>query len=162
MSFILVALLTWLGPSAQAASGHPGETTRVGDWRLTVHREVFTGVVTCKLVRGRTEYRRHTLIVHLPARVDTSAAVYRIDQGKPFWVRQDQMRTARMGFALDDDSLENPSGGLVRIPAERLVGAHALSIEATTNLTPFQFRIDGLDAALARAGRLGCDAGGLD
>lgn len=141
---------------------HRSEVVRVGDWRLTVHREAFTGAVTCRLARRWMEFRRQTLIIHLPTRVDSSAAVYRIDQGSPFWVRQDQMRMARLGFALDNDNLDNPSGGLVRIPAERLVGARLVFIEAVANTRPYMFRIDGLDVALARAGQFGCGGGGFD
>jgi hypothetical protein len=142
---------------------HRSELVRVGEWRLTVHREAFTGATTCRLMRRWMEFRRQTLIIHLPTRIDSSSAVYRIDQGAAFWTRDDQMRMARKGFALDNDNLNNPSGGLVRIPAERLVGARLVFIEAVANTPrPYMFRIDGLDKALVLAGQMGCGSGGLD
>ena len=151
-------------PTHRSQTAPPrSELTRVGNWRLSVHREAFTGTVTCRLTRRWMEYRRQTLIIHLPTRIDSSAAVYRIDQGAPVWVRDDQMRMARKGFALDNDNLDNPSGGLVRIPAERLVGARQVFIEAIANTPrPYMFRIDGFDTVLALAGQLGCGSGGFD
>jgi hypothetical protein len=139
-----------------------GETHSVGGWRLYVVTDRFTGQRSCKLYRPKVDYQRQALVLHLSRRADTSNAVYRVDGGPLVSSRADDMELARLGFALSDDDLENPSGGLVRVPARRIEGASAVTVEVPASHRPIRFRIEGLAAALETAAEAGCPAGRFD
>jgi hypothetical protein len=157
----LVGMLGLLSPF-----GHgPVKTThrKVAGWTLTVSHDSFSQSTRCALRRSKAIVFRHALVFRLPAQVDTSAAVYRIDGGPPMRVENDAMDLARLGFALTDDDLDNPSGGLVRIPQDKFLRAsRSVAIEATPGRRVASFRIDGLTAAMDRAAALGCKADSFD
>jgi hypothetical protein len=127
-----------------------------GGWTLRLHRDHFAQRLACQLSKHRITYERGALVFHLSPDIDTSSAVYRVDGGPPMDVRLDQGRLARLGFALENDDLANPSGGLVRIPEDRVVGAYAVAIELKADSRPRTFAIAGFDAALASARAAAC------
>ena len=157
MPLALIAMLTLPIPWSHKPA--PREVSHVAGWTLRVHAERFTGRLACQLSRPRIDYRRHALVFHLSARTDTAAAVYRIDNGPPLWSRDDDLDLARLGFALHSDDLDNPSGGLVRIPEQRIVAARTVSIEARADGSPARFKIDGFATALDAAHKAGCREG---
>jgi hypothetical protein len=149
--FALLALhLPWTHGDAR------GEAHRVAGWTVTAHVERFTGRMACQVTRPGVAYRRQALVFRLSPRIDTSAAVYRVDAGAPVWARTDEPELARLGFALHGDDLNNPSGGVVRVPQGRLAGARAVQIETAADHRPFKFVIAGLAEALDAAKRAGC------
>jgi hypothetical protein len=150
----LIALLSFPVPWKHA--GPTGAPDRVDGWTLRVQADRFTGAHTCRLWRGGIDYQRQALVFHLPASIDTAGAVYRIDGGPAVPAASDEPELAALGFALHDDDLDNPSGGLVRIPSHRLTAAEAVKIEAAPGRRPVKFRISGLTAALAAARQAGC------
>ena len=127
-----------------------------GEWTLNVRTDSFTTGHVCKLTRPGIDYQRQTVILHLPARTDTTNAVYRIDAGPPVEARADDLQIVRLGFALQDDDLQNPSGGVIRIPVTRLVGARSVRVETAAFSRSRKFDLDGLDAALAAANAANC------
>ena len=155
-SLALAALLGLHVPSLHVPWPHSSEVSHVGGWVLKAHLDRFAGERSCTLSRGRIDYQRQALVFRLPARVDTDAALYRIDGGEPIAVRADEAELAGLGFALHNDDLDNPSGGLVRIPVHRLASAGAVQIEAAPGRRPVKFRIGGLAAALDAARAAGC------
>jgi hypothetical protein len=102
------------------------------------------------------DYERHAIVFRLGAGVDTTDAVYRVDDGEPIAVRDEMTSMARQGFAIYQDYLLNPSGGLVRVPERRAVGASTVKIRALTRGPVTTFRIEGFDAALEAALKAGC------
>ena len=133
---------------------------RVGAWTVRAHTDRFTQRSTCAVARPRVRYERQALVLQLPARLDTSAAVYRIDDGPVISVGADAMELVRLGFALHDDDLANPSGGRVTVPASRLGGAHTIRVEAGPRGAVYTFKVDGLASALDAGRSLGCGADG--
>ena len=131
-------------------------TRRVGAWTVRERTDRFTHRATCAVARPRVRYARQALVLQLPGRLDTSAAVYRIDDGPVISVREDAMELARLGFALHDDDLANPSGGLVTVPPRRLAGARTIRVEVEPRGAVYSFKVDGLASALDGAARLGC------
>jgi hypothetical protein len=131
-------------------------TRRVGAWTVRTHADRFTHASICALSRPQVRYERQALVLQLPARLDTSAAVYRIDDGPLIAVREDAMELARLGFALHDDDLANPSGGRVTVPARRLAGARTVRVEVKPRGAVYKFKVEGLAGALDAAGGLGC------
>jgi hypothetical protein len=134
------------------------ERSHIGAWRLVVETDRFTGRLTCQLQRGGIAYERQALVFHLSSRVDTTNAAYRIDGGPTVWSRTDAMELAGLGFALYNDDLANPSGGLVRVPMRRVMGAHAISIQPKANASAIKFNIQGFDLAMKAADKAGCTA----
>jgi hypothetical protein len=151
-----LTLIMFLGLSGFGHSPSDGQTRHVNGWTVRADSDRFTGQMICHLSRGRVGYEKQALVLHLPSHIDTSNAVYRIDGGQPDWVRDDEMELARLGFALHDDNLNNPSGGLVRIPERRVGSASAVSIETVTNRRPITVNIDGFAPALEAASKAGC------
>ena len=150
----LITLLSFPLPWKHAApTGAPG---RVDGWTLRIQGDRFTGARRCQLSRGAMDYQRQALVFHLSARIDTAGAVYRIDGGPAVAAASDEPELAAQGFALHDDDLDNPSGGLVRIPVHRLTGAGEVQIEPAPGRRPIKFKIGGLAGALAAARQAGC------
>ena len=150
----LIALLSFQLPWTHApASGPSG---RVEGWTLRVQADRFSGARACRLWRGAMDYQRGALVFHLPVHVDTAGAVYRIDGGPAAPVSSDDAELASLGFALHDDDLDNPSGGVVRIPGRRLASAGEVRIESGPARRPVKFKIGGLAAALDAARQAGC------
>ena len=158
-SLALAVLLGLHLPSPHLPWPHaagPRTVSHVAGWTLAARLDTFAGERSCTLSRGRVDYRRQALVFHLPARVDTAAALYRIDGAAPVAVRADEAELASLGFALHNDDLDNPSGGLVRIPAHRLAVAGEVQIEAAPGRRPVTFKIGGLSEALDAARAAGC------
>ena len=153
----LAALLGLHLPSLHVPWPHgAAQVSHVDGWTLKTRLDRFAGERSCALSRGRIDYVRQALVFHLPARVDTAAALYRIDGAAPVGVRADEAELASLGFNLHNDDLDNPSGGLVRIPVHRLAGAAEVEIEAAPGRRPVKFKIGGLSAALDAARGAGC------
>lgn len=131
-------------------------TRRVGGWTVRTRMDRFTGQSACALIRPHIRYERQALVLQLPAGLDTSAAVYRIDDGSVVPIREDAMELARLGFALHDDDLANPSGGRVTVPARRLIGARTIRVEVKPRGAVYRFEVDGFASALDAAAQLGC------
>jgi hypothetical protein len=135
---------------------------RVAGWVVSVRADGFTGRVACDLHKPRIEYRRSALVIRLGRHLNTADIAYRIDGGPPIWTRSDEMELARLGFALGGDSLTNPSGGLVRIPARRLQAARVVAIQPRPWKAPIQFDVAGLGPALDAATKAGCGPNSFD
>jgi hypothetical protein len=141
-------------PRGQQHLTLPWQTHReqgVNGWKLNVRLDRFTYRRTCSLHRDRVHYERQALVFHLPPHTDTSRAAYRIDNGAPRWVSADAMELARLGFALHDDDLNNPSGGVVRITLARLAGGKQVEIEPRSFGPWIRFNAGGIEGALAAA-----------
>jgi hypothetical protein len=165
MPFLAAVLALLLAASAvqadaadQTGKSQPRQRTqaRIGAWKLTVQHDLFAGRVACELVDGRLAYERGALVVRLPRGADTSAALYRIDGGAVMTAADDYPSLATLGFAIWQDNLRNPSGGLVRIPAPKIAAARELTLEPAPSGRVWHFPLDGLPAALAAWKDAGC------
>jgi len=156
MALVSLLLFPALGDHGAVRNAH----YRVGRWILNIRTDRFADERTCRLSRPGVTYERQALVFHLPPRLDTTTAIYRIDDAPPVAARNDLMQLAHLGFALQNDDLANPSEGLVRIPADRLASARTVKIEARAFSHPFTFKIDGFGAAKVLAEKVGCPSVG--
>jgi hypothetical protein len=156
-----LALVTWLSLTPHYREAHVRHW-HVQHWVVTVDTHRFTGDKTCRLVNGPVDYRRDALVFHFSDQVDTSNAIYRVDAGAPRTAQSDLIDLAKLGFSLYAPSLDNPSGGLVRIPTTRLQGASLVWIQAQTGKYPIKFTIAGFAAALDVARNAGCTEASFD
>ncbi len=151
---VLIALLLASPHATRTVS--VAQRSQIAGWTLDVAVDRFTGGRGCRLFRPGIHYERQALVFHLTARTDTTAAVYRIDGGAPIATRDDRSDLARLGFLLDGDALDNPSGGLVRVPEARLATAATIWIAPRPGGRPLLYDLGGFAAAHARAEQSGC------
>jgi hypothetical protein len=128
----------------------------VQHWALEAKTDRFTGKTWCHLERGPMSYLRQALVFHFPVRVDTSDATYRVDAGTPQSAKSDAVALAKLGFSLYAEDLDNPSGGIVRIPMTKLLSARSVLIQIRAGRYPTPFTIAGFSAALDSARTAGC------
>ncbi len=134
--------------------------SQIEGWTLRVHTDRFAEHTTCRLSKRYIYYDRGALVFQLSSRANTIAAIYRIDGGPPRAASDDAMEFARLGFAIYNDDLTNPSAGLVRIPEGRLRAARAIVIEVKRSL--FKFDVSSFAAALQGARHAGCGPGAFE
>ncbi len=151
---IMLSLWPWRHAPALVVERH-----RLGAWTVETRDDRFAGRRTCRVTAPGLTYERGALVVRLGRRTDTADAVYRVDDGPPVAVRSELMDMARRGFAIDQDDLANPSGGVVRIPEARLSQARRISIRAGVNRTIVRVGVTGFAAALDSAHAAGCAPG---
>lgn len=156
MTASFIALATALSLPFLGAQDVQRQHQRIGAWTLTVTHERFAGAVKCRLTTNRVGYERQALVMRLPAQVNTASALYRIDDGDPRPAAGDAMELASLGFALTRDDLDNPSGGLVRVPARLLAEASRVGVQTRPGGPVFRFKVAGLQAALDAARAAGC------
>jgi len=139
--------------------GHPQvrETTRhVGGWTLRIDKDAFTGQASCWIGKQDIEFQRDSLVFHLGHETDTSDAYFRVDDGAVRSVRETTLEDERRGVYRNGGPLENPSGGLVALPAPDLAGARRVYIRATPRHMPRVFDVSRLADVLAAGDRAGC------
>ena len=133
------------------------ETTRhIGGWTLRVERDSFTGSAACWIGKQDIEFQRDALVFHLGHDVDTSDAVFRVDEGAVRSVRVAKLEDERRGIYLNGGPLENPSAGLVALPSAYVLGAQRIYIRATPSHLPRVFKVGRLADVLAAADQAGC------
>ena len=152
LPLLLALALAWPWTHSTVRTEH----RHIGDWRLIVRTDAFERKTRCQLYEHGVDYRRGALEFHFAPGVDTSAAVYRVDDGPPIETTAELMQIAELGFAIHDDNLRNPSGGVVRAPLARLQGAKTIAIQPRWGRPPVRFRLGQLQAALEAATKAGC------
>jgi hypothetical protein len=132
------------------------ETTSLGDWRLDIAHERFSGEIACRL-RSRDHkslYRAGAVGFRFKSRWDVAAAVYRVDHSEPRYSRDDLPDLIARGVPMDRGGMDNADAGIVWIPYEHLTRANAISIEPRRDRRAVTFHFRGLvalrDIALAR------------
>ena len=129
---------------------------RLGRWQLEMIRDPFVGTVACTLRSGPMTFTAGAMTFQFSARIDTFAAVYKIDGGPAVPWRANAMALAARRVKIADETLDNPSRGQVPIPDNLLSGAHAVSIRTAPNRAVTTFRLDGLAAAVDVARATAC------
>lgn len=152
----LALIAALLSPNNVGITHRDNQTQHIAGWTLKVRVDNFSGGRICSLKNGKITYQRQAIVLHLPDTIDTTQAIYRVDNGPVQLSRDDDVSIAHLGFAIDQPVLDNPSGGLVRIPASKVLGAALLQIELSAFGHPRRYNISGLGAALTAAATNGC------
>ncbi|WP_448662646.1 hypothetical protein ACG3SL_18615 [Sphingomonas sp. CJ20] len=152
----LLALVVLFFPDTGEAHSYLSLRQRVavGDWKLTVVVDRFSGERRCRLATrgGNALYRHGTIAIRLPRRSDHSQAVIRVNGGAPTRWRDLVPDLARVdpGFAGDRDP------GMLPIPPELLKAAQSIYVSPGFGKRARAYRIAVFHAALDRAVTLGC------
>lgn len=130
-------------------------------WTTVVRHDTFTDAVTCTLAAPRMRYRAATLIFHLRNGLETTHAVFRVDDGPPAPVAAAFHGLEARGFFPRRGWIDNPAGGDVALPAAYVRGARRIWIRATPRLPPTVYDVSRFDDALDRARDAGCPDNGF-
>ena len=130
---------------------------RFGPWTLEIQRDAFTGVLSCSLRAHRMVFMHASVAFQFSPNLNTFDADYRRDSAAAMPWRTNLMALAGHGVRFQTDDLRNPSGGLVAIPYNAIMGAQAVWIRPSPRSTPVRFKVDRLPIALEVAKRDGCD-----
>ena len=153
---IMPALVVLVAPAKVLASsfGPVRERAVVGDWRLTVATDRFSGERRCRLASaaGNVVYRRGTPAIRLPRIPNSSDAVVRVDAGTPVRWRDLIPELVRR----DPGVLSTRDPRWLSIPLARIEKARVVWISPGFGKRGRAYRTAGLDAALERAAAFGC------
>lgn len=153
---VLLALVALFVPDRADAYRHglARERMQLGDWRLTVAADRFSGERRCRLATrgGRVVYSRGIVAIRLRRIADLSEAVVRVDGGAPARWRDLIPELARLdpGFASDRDPRMLP------VPAELVKGAQRVEVSPAFGKRARRYPIAGFGAVLERGIALGC------
>lgn len=171
MGFDWPAQLNWLKPRTAAPSPMAVQkssdkvrhkTYQLKGWMMTIQHDGFTGKVRCHLFsmrtvsQGRITYAQGTLGFEMDQDVSTLNAWYRVDNQAVKRANDLYVRLVADRVAGAQGSLENPTGGVVLIPADDLIGAKVVTIRTDEKSRPRRFSLRGFDAALSAARYNGC------
>ena len=133
------------------------EQSRVSGWRLVVTQDRFSNRTTCRLDRSAVVYQHGVVSFQFGGGVNTAEAQFRVDGGDLRSAASVAVQAAGLGARLAGDSLRNPSGGLVNIPASEIAGARLVSIRPDPRSGHRDFSLSGLSEALQAAKGKNCD-----
>jgi hypothetical protein len=154
MFALLLALSIW--PFAS----HPVITEARGvakHWSFDLVKDRFSGGTSCHLNRGAVEVSKGFVAFKLGKAVDTADALYKIDDQPARRWRQVIPVLVAHGLTVQDDSLANPSGGVVTLPLADVMNAHEVEIRPAGDRKPRSFPIYALSIAVERAAERGCE-----
>lgn len=141
-------------PARSAASDYAPARVHlsVGDWRLDIFSDRFSGEHRCRLTANRRalSYERGSVIVHLGGGYDATDTAVRVDSGSPVRWRDLIPQLARRdpGFVVDRQHLP--------LLSTLVKGARRLAVSPGFGRRPRIFRIGGFDEAMQQAAALGC------
>ncbi|NKJ02984.1 hypothetical protein [Novosphingobium sp. SG707] len=140
---------------------HPqvtSEVTRMGEWRLDIARDPFTGRIACRLRSAdhHAFYRSGAVGFRFKRKSDVTEAVYRLDGNAPRPFRNDLPDLIDRGVPLDRGPIGNADEGIVWVPYERLAEANRITIEPRRDQPRRSFHFRGLTALHDIAIERGC------
>lgn len=163
---VSMALFSGLWPhhAASPKPTPPHTAGHVAGWTYDVWTDSFTGAKSCALhARDRRANVKLSLVggaalaFQFGHRVETEAAVYRIDHGQPRVSADDQTRLILANVTVPDFSLnQNQADGLVLIPLADLISAQEVDIRPNPRARAVSVSLSGLSAAIAAADAQGC------
>lgn len=132
--------------------------TEMGEWRLDMSTNPFSGSVVCRLRdrHGQAFYQQGAIGFRFRAGWDVSNAVYRLEEGAPISWRNDLPELVRLGTPIDTGGIDNPTRGIVWIPLSQLEGVNAITIQPRPDRTQRTFRLSGFRGLYEEAAARGC------
>lgn len=130
----------------------------IGDWRLDISRDSFSGYVSCRLWQAhrRAIYRGGAVGFRFPSRLSVSAATYRINGGELRRWRDDIPELVALNSPIDSGTMTRPYNGVVWIPWRLLAAANSVTIQPASGVTPRTFHLAGIRGLRATALARGC------
>jgi hypothetical protein len=128
-------------------------------WRITVSQDRFTGAVSCRAARRDMSLTATAVVFRFGRHVDTSKAVYRLDEGPAYAVADEPVNQDLRHIAEVGAPLENPSAGFVALPVARLASIKRVDIRPNIKSPPQSFDVSGVPAVLRLEQAKSCFSG---
>jgi len=140
------------------------KTYGVGEWVLVVKTDSFRQTSRCTISNHHGRDPDVTIAdgmvsFHLGGGTDVSDAWYRLDGGPPRAVRDDYAALIAQGAFAEAERLDNPSGGVVRLPLASLGRAGTAAFQVTRASQLKQFKLGNMRPVSDAAERSGCSKG---
>ena len=157
----LAALALWTGLFHHTESRHLHNDVvtieyRVGDWRVKIADNRFSGEKRCTARRPDVAYDNGVLTFYFPKDMNTANAIFRVDWGEPRPVGDVLVAASGMGAHVQRANLENPSNGEVFIPATYVGDAALVAIKPDRATKNQVFKVAGLRPVIASLQARGC------
>jgi hypothetical protein len=155
-----MALLGGLLSLGSLFGGNPDrkvEHARVMGWNLEISQDNFAGTTACSIRKSAMTYRHGVVTFQFGRHVNTGLAQFRVDDGPARDAGSVSIAAAALGARLSGRNLDNPSDGMVNIPAAELSGARQVSIRTDDRAGHKVFDLSGLSEALDAAKTKHCD-----
>lgn len=142
-------------PHHPAIERHRAE---VGEWRLDIARNPFSGEIVCRLRARdkRATYQASAIGFRFKKGWNVAEAVYRIDGGVPRRSRDDRPTLIALGAPIDSGPFDSPSRGIVWIPFRTLADANSVAVQARPDRRARVFHFRGLRGLMEVARARGC------
>ncbi len=159
----LLALSSLAVPSASpekklnsAPSQHAATRQRYaeGGWKLTIRRDNFTGITSCRLTGKNMRYQRGALGFATGIHADLAGAWYRIDAAAPARWQDLYPGLVAAGVSMETGGIDDPHGGIVWLPIE--LAGHAREVAIHMGRKTRHYQVGGFAALREAAPHLGC------
>ncbi len=151
-----ILALSLFGPHAKTPPPTPDLEYGVAHWRIHVHKDNFTGRLSCKLSGPDMKVKRNTVIFHLAAGVDTTHAWFRIDGGPARQASEAFAEDEQNGYFPERGWIDDTAGGDVALPVSYVQGATVVRVRASPKYHPKTFHVTRLAEAIAATKNAGC------
>jgi hypothetical protein len=135
-----------------------------GDWHLRIRRDDFSHQTRCTLRTGKLRYQRNAIGFVTHAGTATEAAWYSIDGRIPRAWADVYPVLYSDGVQLEQGGIDDPTRGVVWLPAAEIAGADRVAIEVRKDghQRVLRYRMRGFAAMHSAAERLGCPPDGFE
>jgi len=160
-ALVAAVIAAWLMAPLPTLARHGDvrqERTSLGDWRLDIARDRFSGAIACRLMARdhHALYRAQAVAFGLRHARDVARAVYRIDGGPPRASRDDLPALIAARAPIDRGPMDDPQQGLVWVPLAVLATGNNIAIEPGPGQRIHRFHYRGLVALHDIAVERGC------
>ena len=149
MPAVAALRLPLVSPAAQVAK----REMALGDWRLRIETGKFS---QDKIRHHHVTYASGALGFRFARGVNTLGAWVRIADGEPRRWRDDLPELIHLGVGVDGASIDNPTDGIVWVPARQLDEASAITIQPAPRKAPVTYHLHGFAGLRDIARDMGC------
>jgi hypothetical protein len=145
-------------PFVQAKSTILKQKKSLGEWRLIVEHDSFSGERTCHL-RSKNKkvlFVGNAVGFRFGRHKNTLDAWVKVDGAQAYRWRDDLPELSRLGVAINGASLDAPTDGVVWLPLARIEDANRVDIQLWQGKRPKQFHFRGMAGLRDIARETGC------
>jgi len=146
-----------LGTAGSGIARDHAERFGTGHWQVRLQRDAFTGALSCEL--RSTDHR----MIYQPGALgfrqghrDTLHAWYRFDGGPALRWQDRYAAVIAAGVSVEGTGLDNPTAGIVWLPAGDLTGISSVAIRSSVARRVRTFDVRGYPEMVDAARRRGC------
>jgi hypothetical protein len=143
-------------PKAPHEPAAASRRAQAGAWTVTARWDRFAGATSCVIRARGVRLERQTAIFRVREHGDTTASLFRLDNGPARPVSEAFGPVEAHGVFPQKGWVMDPAGGEIALPAAWLGSAATVTVRVSPRSHPVRFKVAGLDTALAAAKAKGC------